>query len=343
MEPVDLVLLIPFSLFLVVMVERLVHSRKPSVEFFTAHELYLIGRFAKIWSILAVVLFLAEILNGLQTGTTLIEETPVTWDWFLWQGLMIVFAIGIAYVFPPIISFFEGDTLEDMMNKSSIDTIYLDESSEKVLDAIDWEILSTIKTRGGSFSIIAKESSKWIPMEETVRRIQKLVLLRYIGTHKNEVFLTPEGMDAANLPPVLFAQTIIDKYILKKLAEIRIGLRRENAHKVIVESSKLLEHILKDDIILSESFSEDDYKHYNPKGFVRATLGDLIGYSRNRKLIDKFEDKILSAFTEVRKLIHSRSPSEKKREMTIEKAYFAFTLLEIFTKYHYSARKQPPT
>ena len=280
-------------------------------------------------------------MHGTHSRKTLINGGTYTLYALLGDIVVVVFSIWVFIVTKPI--FFrvakrELKSLYDQARKISIEDIPIEKEGIKIIDSMDWEILNVVRTKGGSLLTIEEEALKWTTWGELRRRIQKLLALGYLEVGEYEVLLTPEGMDILNLPPILLARRIDDPDILRKMARIRVYLRKGEAHSVIVESSKLLEDILRRRI--KDEGLADEFRRRHPKGLEKATLGELIaGCSPNElNLIDKFETRVAYAFNEIRTA--SVHPSKGvKKEAGIDEAYMAYTLLEVFVN-HYFSRKQ---
>lgn len=279
------------------------------------------------------IFILFHLLFGITTGYTPIEMAPFTSNEVVWDIILV--SLSLLLVWREPIFYLEKRSL-DAIKKSFSRRFKIGKGSLKCIDSIDYEILNSIKAYGGVLSKIEKELLKWTDVRDIRRRIAKLGYLGYLDVTKDRIFITSEGLDVLNLPPVVFASRVEDREVLQKMAEIRAYIRRENTAGVISESSKLLEYVLKQEIKKSNRFSQEEFeKKWKP--FHKATLGGLIAASREYKIINKFEDNVLSAFNELRKAcIHLENG--KMRTPKIEEAYFAFTLAEIFIRSHFAPK-----
>ncbi|MFH0837340.1 MAG: hypothetical protein V1870_04380 [Candidatus Aenigmatarchaeota archaeon] len=323
LENVSLSLLtwvIVLALVLIVIVSvafRTTKLRKFNI--FPVSELRFFIRFARIASFVLFIVVLMELIAGIVFGNGLIDTTAVSLAWYInkisFLGALVVLIFVPRYIFS-IVRTKELINVEHNIKLGNV-------SSTKIIDSIDWDILSAIKKYGGDLETI-KNKLKWIEEADLENRINKLYFLNYLKMDGYDIHLTADALDVLNLPPALFASTINDRHVIKKLAEIQIMLKKEDVNGVIVECSKLLEMLLRN--IFTKKFP-DKTKIRSGKPVEVATLGDLIGETREYKLITLFEDNILTAINDIRKSVHSKD--SKMSSIPLEKAYFAHSLTEI--------------
>jgi hypothetical protein len=203
-------------------------------------------------------------------------------------------------------------------------------TSFKLLDSVDIRILAIADRCGGEVSRVLLDAGG-IGERETVARLQKLVFLGYLAferdRHGYRFSLSAQGLDVLNLPASLFATSIDDPAVVRKLAQIRHLLSRERGTEVVVESAKLLEHVLRQRIVAAEPAIEE----IGGKPFERATLGELIGHAQRTRLTDRFEDLVLNAVNTVRsgRVVHAASGASRGG---LDDAYLVQTLTEVALK-----------
>ena len=301
-------------------------ARFRKYKLFPMSELRFLIRFTRIVSFLLFIVVLMETVAGIVFGRGLIDISSVSLNWYLNKASFL--SALATLIFVPRYLFSISRTRELINEKSDISMEKA--SSTKIIDSVDWNILDAIKRYGGDLETI-KNQLKWIDEHELENKINKLHMFNYVKMDGYDIHLTSDALDALNLPPILFASTIDDKNVIKKLAEIKIIMRKEDANGVINESSKLLEWVLKKK--MNNKFPDKD-KIRSGKPIEAATLGDLIGEVREHKLINTFQDSILTAINDVRKSIHSKD--EKISNISLEKAYFVQSLTEIAIRSLYS-------
>ncbi|GEM_PF-5919540 len=301
-------------------------SRFRKFKLFPVSELRFLIRFTRIIAFIFFVIVFMEFISGVVFGRGLIDTAIVSLSWYFNKVSFLV-ALSILMFVPRYL--FSISRTRDVVSLKS--DIKIDNTtSTKLIDSVDWDILSAIKKYGGDLEII-KNELKWIDETELENKINKLHLLGYVKMDGYDLHLTSDALDVLNLPPVLFASTINDKNVIKKLAEIKIVLKKEDANGVINECSKLLEWVLKKKI---KNRLPDKEKVKSGKSVEMATLGELIGDCRADGIINKFEDNILTAINDVRKNVHS--VDNKMTSLSLEKAYFVHSLTEIAIRSLYS-------
>ena len=323
LENVSLSLLtwvIVLALVLIVMVSVVFRAtRLRKFRIFPVSELRFLVRFARIASFVLFIVVLMEIIAGIFFGKGLIDTTAVSLIWYINKTSFLGALAVVIFVPRYLFSIVRAKELVKIEHNVKFDSA----SSAKAIDSVDWDILSAIKKYGGDLETI-KNKLKWIEENEIEARINKLYFLNYLKIDGYDIHLTADALDVLNLPAGLFASTINDKHIIKKLAEIQIMLKKEDVNGVIVECSKLLETLLKDMFV--KRFPDKE-KMRSGKPVEAATLGDIIGESREYKLITLFEDSVLTAANDIRKSVHSKD--SKMSSIPLEKAYFCHLLTEI--------------
>ncbi|MBI5332682.1 MAG: hypothetical protein HZB65_03855 [Candidatus Aenigmarchaeota archaeon] len=294
-------------------------TRLRKFKIFPVSELRFLIRFARIASFVLFIVLLMEVIAGAVFGKGLIDTAAVSLTWYVNKASFLGALIIVIFVPRYLFSIVRAKEMMKIEHNLKFDSA----SSAKAIDSVDWDILSAIKKYGGDLETI-KNKLKWIEENDLESRINKLYFLNYLKIDGYDIHLTADALDALNLPAALFASTINDKHIIKKLAEIQIMLKKEDVNGVIVECSKLLETLLKDMFV--KKFPDKE-KIRSGKPVEAATLGDLIGESREYKLITLFEDNVLTAVNDIRKSVHSKD--SKMSSISLEKAYFCHSLTEI--------------
>jgi hypothetical protein len=203
-------------------------------------------------------------------------------------------------------------------------------TSFKLLDSVDVRILAIADRSGGEVARVLLDVGG-VGERETVARLKKLAFLGYLAferdRHGYRFSLSAQGFDVLNLPASLFATSIDDPAVVRRLAQIRHLLSRGRGAEVVVESAKLLEHVLRQRILAAEPAVED----IGGKPFERATLGELIGHAQRTRLTDRFEDLVLNAVNTVRsgRVVHAASGAPRAG---LDDAYFVQTLTEVALK-----------
>jgi len=200
-----------------------------------------------------------------------------------------------------------------------------------LLDSIDIRILQSVERSAGELSHVLLTGES-IPEAQLIARLKKLVLLKYADFYRDRHLyrfsLTPQGLDVLNLPSSLFATSIDDLEVIRKLAEVKFLLGREKNTEVVVECAKLLERILRKRI----QSAEPGLTNIGGKPFDRTTLGELTGYSTRCGLIDRFEDLVLNAINNLRsqKVVHAKN--QLSVGIPVDDAFFVYTLTEVCLK-----------
>lgn len=333
-----LILLIALNFFVIITLD-LALKLTGRFGIFSEKERRLFLNFFRGFMLFGFIFYFTSFMFGHRTGKVLMTWQPYTLDIMLLDVVLMVMFAVLIYGISASPYFVSKKWLRKLSNKAellsnNIKEVLMERESIKIVDSIDWEILDIIKEKRGDIPAVIEEVSKLIPLNEAEVRIQKLLALGYIEVGEYRIFLTPEGVDVLNLPPILLAWKITDSSVLRKMAEVRTYLRRGEAHRVLVESSKLLEYILRKEVVSKGMADRFRQKH---RQVDRATLGELVSGCKELKLINGFEERVALAFNDIRKkYIHPEKGL--KREMMINDAYMAYALVEIFVNYFFSSR-----
>ncbi len=252
-----------------------------------------------------------------------------------WQEALINVFLGWLVTYLMIHAYwlnaldFEG--FKELSQESLQTVIPHTSTSFKLLDSIDIRILQSVERSAGELSHVLLTGES-IPEAQLIARLKKLVLLKYADFYRDRHLyrfsLTPQGLDVLNLPSSLFATSIDDLEVIRKLAEVKFLLGREKNTEVVVECAKLLERILRKRI----QSAEPGLTNIGGKPFDRTTLGELTGYSTRCGLIDRFEDLVLNAINNLRsqKVVHAKN--QLSVGIPVDDAFFVYTLTEVCLK-----------
>lgn len=196
------------------------------------------------------------------------------------------------------------------------------------LSANDVEVLRSIKEEKGDLRKIIFDTG-WLDEEEVLAALKKLGMLGLVRVREGKVYVTPEGGDVLVYPLTLFSSGV-DRQTLKEMTEARDALAKGDKLHVISACARVLERNLKEQIILKSVSAAEADKIFG-KPLARATLGDLIGFVRDREK-DFFLGGMLTTINEARKALHDG------RQCSEEEAAYTYLLTEIAVKYLHSAR-----
>ncbi|MGB9577421.1 MAG: hypothetical protein ACP5O3_02085 [Candidatus Micrarchaeia archaeon] len=164
----------------------------------------------------------------------------------------------------------------------------------------DVEILRSVKEFKGDIRKIIFETG-WLEEEEVLASLKKLWALKLVKVKHGRVYVTPEGNDVLIYPLALFSAGV-DKRTLQEMSEAREALAKGDNLQVLAACSRVLERTIKE-CLVAPAFSEAEADKLFGKPLSRATLGDLIGFVRDRRK-DHFLGGILTTINEARKSIH---------------------------------------
>ncbi|MEW5955485.1 MAG: hypothetical protein AB1626_03035 [Candidatus Micrarchaeota archaeon] len=195
------------------------------------------------------------------------------------------------------------------------------------LSANDVEVLRTVKEHRGDVRRVVFETG-WLEEEDVLASLKKLWALNLIRVREGKAFVTPEGSDVLLFPRSLFASGV-DRKTLEEMGGAREALEKGDDLHVIAACSRVLERNLKEFIVLPK-LGEEAEKYFG-KPLARTTLGDLIGFVRDREK-DHFLGGILTTINEARKAVHDGTAKKA------DEAAYAYLLTEVAVKYVSSTR-----
>lgn len=194
------------------------------------------------------------------------------------------------------------------------------------LSTNDVEVLRTVRNERGDLIRVVFETG-WLAEQDVIGSLQRLVSLGLVKVQDDRAYLTTEGSDVLVYPLSLFSAGA-DRKTLDELAGAREALKRGDGLHAISACSRTLERLLREKVVLAK-LSEKEAAERFGKPLERTTLGDLIGYVRDKEK-DHFLGGILTTINESRKTLHETNTN------VVEDAAATYLLTELAVRYMYN-------